>query len=336
MTTRRELPQSGDVLTWIHSEVTDIKGRLSTLAESADQSRLIASDALESTHELRKNLSQLDGIGPVLMHMQDDLRLLRDVLARTQEDVGALRQAQVDTEGRVHEVAELQQREHNTLTRRFTDIERSIEAWKERQDQAEESSRRHLDILSQVAVRIEPLESALLETDTSHSRILSALTHVDQEIQRLSGAVLNLQNEDAAQRERVGSTAETLRRLENDIETVRVETNKISRIDDRLELVQAERSRHNERMSEVSAELNGMENRLNALTERSALIEARISGYQEDLRSLRERLRDEREQLAAYLSNLRDMETDFRKRQLVSIEKEIKDIRGRAFDVQPE
>jgi predicted nucleic acid-binding Zn-ribbon protein len=117
---------------------------------------------------------------------------------------------------------------------------------------------------------------------------------------------------------------------------VRSETNKISRIDDRLELVQAERTRHNERLTEITEELAHVDNRLSQGDERSSLLEARMSGYQDDLRRLREHLQLECENIAGYLSGIRDLEADIRKRQIVSLEKEIRDIRGRAYDVTEE
>jgi chromosome segregation ATPase len=127
-----------------------------------------------------------------------------------------------------------------------------------------------------------------------------------------------------------------LRRLEASLEVMRAETNKITRIDDRLELVQAERTRHNEQINAIMASLNTVDGRLNAHDERAALIEARTNAYQDDLRKLRENLQIEREQLGAYLNALRDLSADFRKREIGAIEKEIKDLRARTFNVEPE
>ena len=145
-----------------------------------------------------------------------------------------------------------------------------------------------------------------------------------------------MQSEENTQRERHNTTGEMIRRLETELELMRAETNKIIRIDDRLELVQAERTRHNERLNDITAELAKIDVRLNDNDERSALIEARIMSYQDDLRKLREKLQTEREQLGSYLQGLREMQADFRKRDITAIEKEIREIRGRAFDVSPE
>jgi chromosome segregation ATPase len=336
VTTRREVPLTGDTLAWVHSEISEIKSRLAIVAQAAEQSRGLSTSAADAAHQLRSALTQFDGIGPALMHVQDDLRSLRELLARSQDDINQLRHSRDEAERRALEESEVFRQDKNHYARRFSDIERAIELWLERQQQAEEHNRRTMDIASQFPVRLEPIESALGEIESGQSRVFTALSRIDQEIQRLSGQLVALQNEDLTQRERVTSNAEMLRRLETELEGLRAETNRIGRIDDRLELVQAERTRHNERLNEIAAELNTIDGRLNAHDERAALTEARMSGYQDDLRQLREKLQVEREQLGAYLNNMRDLQADFRKREASALEKEIKDLRARPFDVQPE
>jgi hypothetical protein len=61
-----------------------------------------------------------------------------------------------------------------------------------------------------------------------------------------------------------------------------------------------------------------------------------MASYQDDLRKLRERLLQDREQIQAYLQGLTDLASDLRKRQIVALEKEIRDLRGRALDFAEE
>lgn len=336
MTTRREIPLTGDTLAWVHSEIAEIKSRLAVVSQAAEQSRALATDAADTAHQVHHALGQFDGVGPAIQHAQDDLRALRELIARAQDDINSLRQSREELERRSQAEAEYVRQDKNDNVRRFGEIERVIDAWLERLSGAEEHNRRNLEMISQVSMRVEGFENAVAEADTSQSRTISTLSRIDQELQRISGAVLALQSEDAVQRERVNSAGEMLRRLETELELMRAETNKISRIDDRLELVQAERTRHNERLNEIAAELNKVDERLNEHDERSSLIEARIGGYQDDLRKLRERLQTEKEHLGSYLNGLRELEADIRKRTIVALEKEIRDIRGRAFDVTPD
>jgi chromosome segregation ATPase len=336
VTTRREVPLSGDALAWVHSEISEIKSRLALVAQAAEQSRNVSSGAADTAHQALSALTQFDGIGPALMHAQDDLRALRDVVARSQDDINQLRHGRDEFERRFQEESEVVRQDKNGYGRRFTDIERALELLPERLQKAEEHSRRNLDMISQVTMRVEVIENAIADNETNQSRTISTLSRLDQELTRLSGTVMALQNVDVTLEERVGSNAEMLRRLEAAIEGVRGETNKIMRIDDRLELVQAERTRHNEQINEITAQLNTVDGRLNAHDERTALIEARMTGHQDDLRRLREKLQVEREQLGTYLNALRDLSADFRKREIGAIEKEIKDLRARTFNVEPE
>jgi chromosome segregation ATPase len=336
VTTRREVPLTGDALAWMHSEISEIKSRLALVAQAAEQSRAVASNAADTSHEVQAALGQFDGIGSALMHVQDDLRMLRDVVARAQDDINQLRQGRDEFERRFQEESEVLRQDKNGYGRRFTDIERAIELFPERIQKVEEHSRRNLDMISQAQMRVEVLENAIADHETGQSRTISTLSRLDQELTRLSSTVMALQSEDITQQERVSSNVEMLRRLETEIETVRGETNKIVRIDDRLELVQAERTRHNEQINEIMATLNVVERRLNSNDERAALTEARLNAYQDELRKMRERLQVEREQLATHLNGLRDLAADFRKREIAAIEKEIKDLRARTLNVEPE
>ena len=336
MTTRREIPLNADTLAWVHSELMELKARMGVVQQAADQSRNLATDAADTSHQLRTAFSNFDSIPNALQHLQDDFRSMRELVARAQDDIHSLRQSREEIERQDALDAERLRQERNDIGRHFTDIERHVEHWEERLEGSEEHTRRTVEMQSQLAMRLETLETLLGESDSAQSRASSTLSRIDQELQRISSAVLQLQGEDNTQRERINSNVEMLRRLENDLEALRSEANKISRIDDRLELVQAERTRHNERLNDISEELANIDERLNQGDERASLLEARLTSFQDELTRVREGLEQEHENLSNYLGGLRDLEADIRKRQIVALEKEIRDIRGRAFDTASE
>ncbi len=336
MTTRREVPLNADTMAWVHSELMELKARMGVVQQAAEQSRNLATDAAETSHQLRTAFGQFDGIPPALQHLQDDFRTIRELIARAQDDIHSLRQSREEIERQDALDGERLRQERNEVGRHFTEIERHVEHWEKRLEGSEEHTRRTIEMQSQLAMRLETIETLLSQSDSAQSRASSTLSRVDQELQRISGAVLQLQNEDNTQRERVTSNVEMLRRLESDLDALRAEANKISRIDDRLELVQAERTRHNERINEITEELAHVDNRLNQGDEHISLLEARINSYQDELTRVREGLEREHENLANFLGGLRDLEADIRKRQIVALEKEIRDIRGRAFDTAQE
>jgi chromosome segregation ATPase len=332
MTARREVPFAGDTLAWVHNEIGEIKSRLALIQQAAEQSRGFAADASEKANQARTRVDQVDGFGNVLVHLQDDLHAVRELLVRAQDDIHSLRQSREEIERRALAEAERVRQDKNEIGRRFSDIERYVEGWHEQLASAEEHNRRNLEGVAQLAIRIEALEAEHGETETLQSRALTTISRVDQEVQRLSGALSGLEREDDAGRERITGVVEILRRLEGEVEALKSETNRISRLDDRLELVQAERTRHNEQINEIMAELSKVDGRINEHGERLALTEVRMNKLHEDLRGLRERMQTEREQISRYLHTVNEVEADMRKRQIIALEKEIRDVRGRALN----
>ncbi len=332
MTTRREIPIVSDSLGWVHSELAEIKSRVALAQQAAEQSRALAADASDKAQQVRTDLDQFAGLDNALAHLQSDASTSREQIVRTQDDIRLLNQSREEMERFVLAEAERVRQDRNEIGRRFGEQERLLDSWVERFSGVEEMNRRNLELVSQLAQRIETLEANQLDAESLRSRTTTAISRIDGEIQRLTGFLDNLEREDTGHHERINTAFETLRRLENDIEAMRTETNRINRIDDRLELVQAERTRHNERLNELTQEMEQVESFITDQAERTSLIEARMTGYQEELRQLKERLRSDRETLTNYLQGLNDLAADIRKREIGGLEKEIRDIRGRAIN----
>ena len=336
MTTKREVPFAGDTLAWVHNEIGELKSRLALIQQATEQGRGLAADAAEKANQARSKVDQLDAYATAIVHLQDDLHAVRELLTRSQDDIHSLRQSREEVERRALADAERVRQDKNELSRRFSDLERQIDGWEEQLASAEEYNRRNLEGIAQLIMRLEAIETEHAESDTLQSRTFTTISRMDQEVQRLSGAIGDLQREDDVGRERATSAMEVLRRMESEIEAVRSETNRFSRIDDRLELVQAERTRHNEQINEIMANLSKVDGRLNEHSERLSLNEVRMNKLQEELRATRERLHLDREQIAAYLHSLSEIEADMRKRQIIALEKEIRDVRGRALNFAEE
>jgi chromosome segregation ATPase len=336
VTTRREVPFAGDTLAWVHNEIADLKSKLALVQQAAEQSRGLAADAADKANQSRIKVDSYDGQTTAIMHLQDDLHAAREQLVRAQDDIHSLRQSREEIERRSLAEAERVRQDRNEIGRRFGDVETQIAGWQEQLSSAEEHNRRNLEAIAQLVMRLESLEAERNDADTLQSRTFTTMSRMDQELQRLSGSLANLEREDEVSRERNTSLIEILRRLEGEIEALKGEIGRISRLDDRLELVQAERTRHNERLNEISADFTKVDSRLNEHSERLALIDVRMNSQQEELRKLKERLQLDREQISAYLHSLSELEADMRKREIIALEKEIRDVRGRALNFAEE
>jgi chromosome segregation ATPase len=331
MTTRREVPFTGDVTAWVHNEVADLKAKLALVQQAAEQSRNVASEAADVANSSRMRVDQVEALANSTIHVQDDLRTLRDAIARTQEDIHLLRQSRDELERRILSDQEHVRQDRNETAHHFGDMARQIEGWREALTAAEEHNRRNLEVAAQLAMRLEAIESQQMDTVTQQSRFQTHVARIDQELQRLSANSVVLQRADDEQRERSSSALEALRRVEADIEAVRAETNRYTHIQDRLELVQAERTRHNERLNEVAAELHEIDVHLTEHDEHNQLVDARIGGYQNDIGALSQRVQDALDKVSAYLHSMAELEGDMRKRQIIALEKEIRDVRSKSL-----
>ena len=336
MTARREVPFTGDALGWVHSEIAEIKSKLALGQQATDQGRAIAADASDKANGLRSRIDQIEAQFPQLGHLQDELRLVREQLARVNDDINSLRQSREEVERRLFAEAERERQEKNDAAKHFADMQRQIDVWQERMSGSEEHNRRNLETFAQLQVKVESLQNEQEAAEIRQSRAHTTVSRLDQDVTRLSAALPELQREDDVHKERSNSLSEMVRRLEDQIDALRTQLGRVDRIDDRLELVQAERSRHGERLNELTLEMDNVRGALTEQGDRLALMEVRMQSFHEDVRGLDDKLQSFRDEFVGYLRSVSDMETDFRKRLIASLEKEIRDIRTRGLSLGEE
>ena len=336
MTARREVPFTGDTLGWVHSEIADIKSKLALVQQGTDQGRAIAADAFERANALRTRLDQLEAQFPHLVHLQDELRLVREQLARAHDDINSLRTSREEFERRLFAESERARQDKNDYVKQLGEVQRQVDSWQERVGGYEELNRRNLEALSQVQMKLDAIENEQAAAEMRHARAQTTISRLDQDVTRLSSALPGLQREDEVHKERANSLAEMIHRLEDQMDVLRTQMGRVDRIDDRLELVQAERSRHGERLTEMTLEMDNLKEATADLSERISLLDVRIQGFQEEMRAMNERIMSFRDEFVAYLRAVVDLETDFRKRRIAAMEKETRELRAKGLSLGEE
>lgn len=336
MTTRREVPFTGDSLAWVHGEIAELKSKLALAQQATDQARAMAADAGEKANGMRSRMDQIEAETPHLAHLQDELRLVREQLARVHDDINSLRQSREEVERRLFADAERERQDKNDYLKRASEFQRQIDSWNERMSAFEEQNRRNLEAMAQIQMKVEALQAEKEAAEIRQSRTSTAMSRLDQDINRLSAALPDLQREGDVQKERTNSLTEMVRRLEDQIDTLRAQLGRLDRIDDRLELVQAERSRHGERLNELTLELDHAQEAAAEQAARLSLLDVRMASHQDDLRALDEKLLAFREEFVAYLRSVSEMEADFRKRHMAALEKEARDLRTKGLSLGEE
>jgi len=336
VTARREVPFTGDTLGWVHSEIADIKSKLALVQQGTDQGRAIAADAFERANALRTRLDQLEAQFPHLVHLQDELRLVREQLARAHDDINSLRTSREEFERRLFAESERARQDKNDYVKQLGEVQRQVDSWQERVGGYEELNRRNLEALSQVQMKLDAIENEQAAAEMRHARAQTTISRLDQDVTRLSSALPGLQREDEVHKERANSLAEMIHRLEDQMDVLRTQMGRVDRIDDRLELVQAERSRHGERLTEMTLEMDNLKEATADLSERISLLDVRIQGFQEEMRAMNERIMGFRDEFVAYLRAVVDLETDFRKRRIAAMEKETRELRAKGLSLGEE
>ena len=98
MTTRREVPITGDTLAWVHNELAEIRSKLALAQQAAEQGRAMATEASDRSLQARNKVDLFDGFGTAIEHLQDDMRAARELLTRVQDDIHSLRQSREEVE----------------------------------------------------------------------------------------------------------------------------------------------------------------------------------------------------------------------------------------------
>ena len=336
MTARHEQGARQETLEWVHRELAAVKGSLATLQQRMDQAASLAVDSADKADQLRFRLDQIEVQVKTIPFLQEELRATREQVGKLHDELTAVRQLTEELNRHRQEDVERASDERNQIAHRFSELTRPIGAWREKVASYDEQHRRSIEAEAQLSLKLETLENAQSAEATRYARLRNAVGRMDQELTRLTGALETLIQEDEALKERLQSAGEFLRRLESETEALGTQIHRVDRIDDRLELVQAERSRHGERLTELTNAIQEVNATQFDQTEHTSLLEARMAAFQNELRGLDDKLNDFREKLAGYLRGTNQSEGEFRKRNIAALEKEVREIRGRAVDFAEE
>ena len=260
VTTRREVPLNGDTLAWVHSEISEIKSRLAVVQQAAEQSRDLATDAAETSHQAAHRPRPVRR--PRHRHTAPPGRPAHRCAScspapRTTSTpcARAARRSSAASSATPSACA----RTRNEIGRHFSDIERADRA-------LAGAPRRRRGAQPPQPGDASPARacaSKTLENAIAAARTTAAVARQFDPQPHGPGAAAHLRRRARpAERRRHPARAHQQQRRKcyaaskPRSKPCAAETNRITRIDDRLELVQAERTRHNERLNEITAELD--------------------------------------------------------------------------------
>jgi chromosome segregation ATPase len=331
-----ERPEGISTLAWLQDELHLVKAQLAKLQHQMDQTQALVLDTSDKMRQAETSLGSLTSRVTDTSQFQEQVRQVKEVMGRLQEQLAQARgQVEEVVRQRVAE-SERERVERSDLMRRLVDIERDVEAWQERQSGTEQAARHAQEGVTLLTLRLDNADQRLGGAEEKAARVVEAANRIDNELSKVEAILQELRRDDETQAERARVALEAARRLEGDVDSLKGLRDAATRLDEKLELLRAERQRLDDRHSQLEETVDEMRGRIDHQGQLLSLLDGRTQGLQGRLDSLREDILRSREQLADHLKTLAAGQERIKRRQIQELEHEIKELRQHAIDITEE
>jgi hypothetical protein len=262
--------------------------------------------------------------------MQDQVRQLAGLLDRIQ-DAEVLIDSKFEQMERVSgDERQRDQAEKNDLYRRVQDLERKAESLTERQASADEAARRYQDEVARSHLNGQSVGQRLEAVEGKAGRMLDQLTRLEQTHSETEAAIRGLRREDDAIAERARVAHDVAARLEQAMHVQVEEARALPLLQERVELLRAERQRVEDRVSRLEEMLNEATVRLERQEETTGALDRRVNAHDQRIELVHTSALDHRRWLSDHMLKLDQMLERMRRRQVEELERDVKDLRVHA------
>ena len=333
---REDPSQSISTLAWLQDQFHLLKAQLGKVQHQTDQTQAMALDVSDKMRQQEATIADLASQAGAIVPLQEEMRQLKEVLARLQDQqVQARSQLEETIRQRLTE-AERGRVEVTDLRRRLEELERQVEAWLDRQSGVEDAARRYQEGIALASARAESMDQRLEALEGRASRNLEATNRIDQEISRIDAAIQGLGREDDLQAERARVALEAARRVEAEVESERRDLRALAELSERMELLKVERQRLEDRLAQVEENVNELRGLLAHQEQLLGVLDGRTQGYLGRLEALREEILRHRQQFVEHLLKLSSGQERLKRRQIEELEREIKELKQHAVGLTEE
>ena len=328
--------QSVSTLAWLQDQFHLLKAQIGKVQHQIDQTQAMALDVVEKLRQQETAVAEVSSQASAIAPLQEDLRQIKDVLARLQEQQVQLRGQLEETIRQRMTEAERDRVELSDQRRRLENLERNVEGWLDRQSGVEDTARRYQEGIALANLRSENIDQRLEVLEGRASRNLEATNRIDQEISRIDAAIQGLEREDELQSERARVALEAARRVEALVESEKRDLLALAQLSEKIELLKVERQRLEERLAQAEEEMNEFRGALARQEQLTGVLDGRTQGYLGRLEALREEIMRHREQFIEHLLKLSSGQERLKRRQIEELEREIRELKQHAIGLTEE
>ena len=328
---QRQQAAVNDVLAWLEDELRETKAQISRLRQDADQTsgRLseLTSGVRAAEDGAKSVTARLDEM-PQFAHL---IAQVRDTLLVEQEESAADERRL--TEGlRIQQIeAERLRQELNGTYRRIELLERAIEGWGGRFERLDEADHHLQEAITLLRQRYDEIDHRQESAEAHAARDTDSLKRYEHDLGRLATEIERLHRQDALAGERSQISAEMTKRLGERIDGLAAEVASQADIFEKLDLLQVELHRIENRLAAAERVDEGQRDQLDDHQRSFGLLEGKDRGFSERLSHLQEDLVSYRAQVAEQFQRLHQSLDRQKRRQLEDLERDLRELKLSAF-----
>lgn len=320
-----------DTLVWLEDEQREAKAQIGRLRQDFDRGSEQTGELTVQVHsaldDVRAVANRLDNLPPFGQQIAE----LRDQVAEFEEKAGA-------GERRLTEALRLQavdqerlRQEVNGVYRRIELLERTAEQSGSRFERLEETDHHTQDAVALIRQRCEELERHQETVDTRAGRNVESFRRLEHDFADLAGTIEGLQKQDLLLSERSQVHGEVVRRLEERVDSLAADLSAQAEIFEKLDLLQAELHRIEDRLALVDRTDDELQHRLDEHHHALGLLDGKGRGFSERLHGLQDELASYRAQIEVQFERLHQALDRQKRRQIEDLERDLRELKTTAF-----
>jgi len=322
-----EARSAHDALSWLQNEMVQSKSHLAKLYQQGDQVQAAIADLNEKLRDMEGRLREFGAKVVGLPQMAEQVRQLAGLLDRIQDT-----EVLIDTkfemlERTLGEERTRDQAEKNDLYRRTQDLERRAELLHERQSALDENVRRVQEEIGRTHVQGQSVGQRLDALETKAARSLDAITRIEQTHGDIEAAIRALRREDDVLAERARLAHEIAARLEAELHQESEELRVLPLLQERVELLRAERQRLEDRTSRAEEQIADLQTRVEREEDVTAHVDVRLRAQESRVDHVHASTLDYRRMLNEQLLKMNQLLERMRRREAEELERQAKELR---------
>lgn len=321
------IPTGQDLTVWLHDQVSAIRASMGRMQQQGEQTQAAILDVNEKLRDAEGRIRELAAKTMGLPVMHDQVRQLSGVLERIQDA-----EVLIDTKFEILERQGGEERardqgEKNDLYRRVQDLERRTESMTERQAGVDDAHRRFQEEVSRSHIEYQGMNQRLEAVETKAARSIDTATRLEQAMSELEHAIRALRREDDVLAERARLAHDIANRLETELHAQQEEYRILPLLNERVELLRAERQRLEDRVSHAAESVEHNTTRIERQEEFTTQLDTRMKAHDARIEHVHAVALDYRRSLTDQLLRLNLMLERMKRRQTEELDRDLKELR---------